>query len=201
MPRWTRHGQARTLRRATAPWGSASAPAAAPGRATAQRGQAGRPGPPNMHTGGRRFRRQLNSRNPGRRPGDHPQKRQQSRGPGRPPVPDSGHPATVARPQRTDSPGDRLRGPLRRKACAALPAARIRGRYPIRTYVRRPNRPPLLYFPAALSVRTTRISPLTSGTKQARTADLLHACEPPACPRPTPYGAPTAQTLTHASRA
>jgi hypothetical protein len=50
-----------------------------------------------------------------------------------------------------------------------------RGRCPIRTHVRRPTRPPLLYFPAVLTVRVIRISLLTSGAKRARTADLLHA--------------------------
>jgi hypothetical protein len=49
------------------------------------------------------------------------------------------------------------------------------GKYPIRTHVRRPTRPPLLYFAAVPAVRFVRISPLTSGAKRARTADLLHA--------------------------
>ena len=42
-----------------------------------------------------------------------------------------------------------------------------------------PTRPPLLYFPAVLAVRTVRIWLLTSGAKRARTADLLHAMNHP----------------------
>ena len=74
-----------------------------------------------------------------------------------------------------------------------------RRRCPIRTHIRRPKRPPLLYFAAVLTVRSVRISLLTSGTKRARTADLLHAIwrqhvhprpsvqvTVPACPRQSP---------------
>jgi hypothetical protein len=46
---------------------------------------------------------------------------------------------------------------------AAMPAAPAGARCPIRTHIRRPTRLPLLYFPAVLTVRTVRISPLTSG--------------------------------------
>jgi hypothetical protein len=49
------------------------------------------------------------------------------------------------------------------------------GKMPIRIHVRRPERPPLLYFAAVLPVRFVRISLLTCGAKRARTADLLHA--------------------------
>jgi hypothetical protein len=52
-----------------------------------------------------------------------------------------------------------------------------RGTCPIRTHIRRPNWPPLLYFPAVLPVRSVRISLLTCGAKRARTADLLHAIQ------------------------
>ena len=58
---------------------------------------------------------------------------------------------------------------------AAMPAAPASARCPIRTHIRRPTRPPLLYFAAVLPVRVVRISLLTSGAKRARTADLLHA--------------------------
>jgi hypothetical protein len=71
-------------------------------------------------------------------------------------------------------PADKWMAPLRRmnpRHCQQ-PGG---GRLPIRTYVRRPTRPPLLYFPAVLAVRVFRISFLTSGAKRARTADLLHA--------------------------
>ena len=61
------------------------------------------------------------------------------------------------------------------------------GRCPIRTHVRRPNGPPLLYFAAVLAVRSVRISLLTSGAKRARTADLLHAIwRQHVHPRPSP---------------
>jgi hypothetical protein len=65
--------------------------------------------------------------------------------------------------------------PVQRLESAVLPAASSRGRCPIRTHVRRPTRPPLLYFPAVLPVRFVRIRLLTCGAKRARTADLLHA--------------------------
>ena len=65
--------------------------------------------------------------------------------------------------------------PIQRLGPWGLPATPAGGRCPIRTHVRRPNRPPLLYFPAVPAVRFVRITPLTSGAKRARTADLLHA--------------------------
>jgi hypothetical protein len=65
--------------------------------------------------------------------------------------------------------------PVQRLESTVLPAAPAGTRCPIRTHIRRPRRPPLLYFPAVLAVRTVRISLLTSGAKRARTADLLHA--------------------------
>ena len=67
------------------------------------------------------------------------------------------------------------RTPVQRPESAAVPAAPAGGICPIRTHIRRPRRPPLLYFPAVLAVRVVRISILTSGAKRARTADLLHA--------------------------
>jgi hypothetical protein len=83
----------------------------------------------------------------------------------------------------------RVTGPMRRVNCPAhrlgsagsAPGSRRRanspqpGKRPIRTHVRRPTRPPLLYFPAVLAVRFVRIRLLSSGAKRARTADLLHA--------------------------
>src|SRR5882757_2069411 len=65
--------------------------------------------------------------------------------------------------------------PVQRLEPAVLPAASPEEDAPIRTQVRRPTRPPLLYFPAVLPVRVFRISLLTCGAKRARTADLLHA--------------------------
>jgi hypothetical protein len=65
--------------------------------------------------------------------------------------------------------------PIQRLPSGALPAARTGARRPTRTHVRRPKRPPLLYFPAVLAVRVVRISFLTCGAKRARTADLLRA--------------------------
>jgi hypothetical protein len=67
-----------------------------------------------------------------------------------------------------------------------LPAAPADGRCPIRTHIRRPTRPPLLYFAAVLTVRHVRIRLLTCGAKRARTADLLHAiCRQHVHPRPS----------------
>ena len=91
-------------------------------------------------------------------------------------------------------PADKWMAPLRRmnpRHCQQ-PGG---GRLPIRTYVRRPTRPPLLYFPAVLdfpavlAVRVFRISFLTSGAKRARTADLLHAIPGDfVCPDPRKSG-------------
>jgi hypothetical protein len=66
------------------------------------------------------------------------------------------------------------RTPVQRLETAVVPAP-AGGICPIRTHIRRPTRPPLLYFPAVLAVRCVRISLLTCGAKRARTADLLHA--------------------------
>ena len=62
--------------------------------------------------------------------------------------------------------------PIQRLEPAVLPAVSPEEDAPIRTHVRRPTRPPLLYFAAVLAVRLVRISLLTSGAKRARTADL-----------------------------
>jgi hypothetical protein len=60
-------------------------------------------------------------------------------------------------------------------------------RCPIRTHVQRPKRPPLLYFPAVLTVRTVRILLLTCGAMGIRTPDLLHAIwRQHIHPRPSP---------------
>jgi hypothetical protein len=77
--------------------------------------------------------------------------------------------------------------PVRCLGSGVLPRALAGERRPIRTCVRRPIGPPLLYFPAVLAVRTVRISLLTSGAKRARTADLLHAIwRQHVHPRPSP---------------
>jgi hypothetical protein len=72
-------------------------------------------------------------------------------------------------------PGDRLANAGSAPAIRCSARSPRRRRWPIRTHVRRPTRPPLLYFAAVLPVRYVRISLLTSGAKRARTADLLHA--------------------------
>ena len=75
--------------------------------------------------------------------------------------------------------------PVQRLAADVGPAAPQPGKKPIRTHVRRPIRPPLLYLAAVPPVRFVRIRPLTSGAKRARTADLLHAiCRQHVHPRP-----------------
>ena len=64
---------------------------------------------------------------------------------------------------------------VQRLESGVLLAAPAGASCPIRTHIRRPKWPPLLYSPAVLTVRIVRISLLTSGAKRARTADLLHA--------------------------
>jgi len=84
-------------------------------------------------------------------------------------------------------PGDRLTGAGSALGIRCPASSHSRARRPIRTHVRRPTRPPLLYFAAVLAVRSVRISLLTSGAKRARTADLLHAIwRQHVHPRPSP---------------
>jgi hypothetical protein len=97
-------------------------------------------------------------------------------GKGSPGGPGGDQAARVTGPDETGiCPGDRLANAGSAPGSGVLPADPRRRRCPIRTHVRRPKWPPLLYFAAVLAVRFVRIRLLTSGAKRARTADLLHA--------------------------
>jgi hypothetical protein len=91
------------------------------------------------------------------------------------------------RPKRRFAQVARLKGTRALTRIRGLASSPRPGRYPIRTHVRRPIGPSLLYFAAVLAVRFVRIMLLTSGAKEIRTPDLLHAIwRQHVHPRPSP---------------
>jgi hypothetical protein len=90
-------------------------------------------------------------------------------------------------PRSAICPAGRAGSAAARLGIGGLASSAGAGRHSIRTHVRRPTGPPLLYFAAVFAVRSVRIMLLTSGAKEIRTPDLLHAIwRQHVHPRPSP---------------